>query len=367
MARNTLDNEYLNLESKNLYKRPDQLYKSVTAHNITQNDVQNFLKEKDVYTLHYPVIKKFKRNMYRVFSIDELWEIDLCDMKQYQKINDGYSFILTVIDVFSKFAWAKPLKNKSAVEVTKALSNILQNKSRCPKIIQSDHGKEFNNKLFRDLLTKYDIKQYFSYNPIIKCAVVERFNRTLKQLMFKYFTHKKTNRYVDVLQKLVNIYNNSYHSTIKMIPSEVTLNDVKKINRIYSDIYKNKIKKVPNNKRVSKINDIVRIAKPKSNFDRGYEQRWTQEKFYVNKVINKRPFKMYTLVDYKNTPIRGRYYAEQLQKVKILNGYPPIEKIIKTKGLGKSLQYFVKFKDSNPNQWIYKADLEKQHGVNDQK
>lgn len=366
MARNTLENQYLKLDSSNLYKRPDQLYKSLKP-NYSRHGVVDFLEKEDVYTLHFPVKKRFERNMYRVFNIDELWEIDLCDMRQFQKYNDGYSFILTIIDVFSKFAWVQALKNKSAGEVTKAFSYILRKQSRKPKIVQSDRGKEFTNKEFKNLLIQNNISQYFSYNFTLKCAVVERFNRTLKQLMYKYFTQNNTRRYIDVLPRLVKLYNNSYHSTIKMTPSDVTDDTTKDVNKIYSKKYE-KLKEKTKNKRMRlKVNDIVRIAIPKVNFDRGYEQRWTQEKFYIKSVIKKIPFPLYTLTDYKNTSIAGRFYSKQLQKVQIRNGYPPIDKIIKTRGLGKSLQFFVSFKDGSPNQWIYKSTLEKQHGINDEK
>uniref|UniRef100_A0A1B0DFG5 Integrase catalytic domain-containing protein n=1 Tax=Phlebotomus papatasi TaxID=29031 RepID=A0A1B0DFG5_PHLPP len=173
-----------------------------------------------------------------------------------------------------------------------------------------------------NLLKAKNIKQYFSYNPTLKCAVVERFNRTLKQLMYRYFTHTNSLRYIDVLQDLVSSYNNKIHSTIKMKPADVSDDHITKLNEIYK-----------------KRHDKIIIGTKK-----------------------KPPFALYILRDYKNKQITGRFYANQLQKIQ--NDIPPIEKIIKTRGLGKNLQYLVKFSGNVSNKWIDKKEILKQYGIN---
>lgn len=358
-----LDSEYLNLNNNNLYARPEKLYNELKKEGFSKRQIKSYLQEKDVYTLHYPIKKNFPRNKYLVSNIDELWEIDLVDMREYTKFNNNHSFILTVIDVFSKYAYVQPLKNKSAIEVTKALAKIIKESNKIPEKIQSDHGKEFQNAVFKNFLKNKKIKQYVSYSPIIKCAVIERFNRTLKDKIFKYFTHKKTKRYIDVLETIINVYNNSKHSTIRMSPAEVSENDVGKLNELYSDGHRKFSLKYGHNKLKLKEDDLVRVAKPKPNFDRGFLPRWTVEKFRINRIIKKNPFSLFILMDYKNTPIAGRFYEHQLQKVKINNGFPPIEKIIKMRGLGKKLQYYVKFKGEKTNHWINQAELKSQYGV----
>lgn len=363
MGHDKINELYNNIESPFLYASPRKLYNKLKTENITQQDIKDYLAKQDSYTLHFPVIKKFKRNQYRVFNIDELWEVDLCDMKHFKNVNDNYSFILTVIDVFSKFAFARPLRTKSAKDVTIAFMDILNSSGRKPQIVQSDHGKEFKNISFSNMLASNNIKQYFSYNPTLKCAVVERFNRTLKQLMYKYFTHRNTKRYVDVLQHLLYVYNNNVHSTIKMKPSDVTDSDILILNKIYREKHENLVSKIKTKQTLLKKNDIVRVAKPRASFDRGFEQRWTEEKFMVDKIINKIPFALYTLRDFKNTPITGRFYGKQLQKVHSV--LPPIEKIIKTRGLGKNLHYLVRFSNDKTVKWISKSEIAKHYGVSD--
>ena len=123
--------------------------------------------------------------------------------------------------VYSKYAWVIPVKNKTAVSVLQAFKIILS-KGRTPKNIQSDKGTEFENHLFQNFLKKNNIHFYTSKNYDIKAAVVERFNRTLKTKMYKYFTMKKTKKYIDILNKLVSSYNNTCHRSIGMTPTEAS-------------------------------------------------------------------------------------------------------------------------------------------------
>jgi transposase InsO family protein len=134
--------------------------------------------------------------------------------------NDGYAHLLTVIDVFSKYAWAVPLKSKSAENVIDAFRVILS--ERNPLKIQSDKGTEFSNEKFKRFLADRGIKYFTTNNPDVKAAVVERFNRTLKGRMYKYFTKFNTLNYVSVLPKLLRGYNNRLHSSTGVPPSEVS-------------------------------------------------------------------------------------------------------------------------------------------------
>ncbi|RWS11524.1 hypothetical protein B4U80_07960 [Leptotrombidium deliense] len=135
--------------------------------------------------------------------------------------NKGFKYILTVIDVLSKFAFAVPLKTKKPEQVLKSLKDIFR--FRKPVNIQSDKGKEFVNKIMENFFKKQGMNHYVSQNEDVKCAVVERFNRTLKSKLFKYFTANDTTTYVDVLNEFVQSYNNTVHSSIKMKPKDVNI------------------------------------------------------------------------------------------------------------------------------------------------
>src|SRR6266581_9065927 len=197
---------------------------------VSERDVRNWMTSQDAYTLHKQPRRRFRRRRTVATGVDDLWQADLADLTSLARHNDGHKFILTVIDVFSKFAWAHPLKNKSAATVADAFRSVLG--MRKPTFLQTDKGTEFLNSTFQRLLAENNIKFYTSQNEDIKCAVVERFNRTLKSRMFRYFTYKSTTRYIDVLQDIVCAYNQSFHRTIKTTPVNVTANNENEIHKL---------------------------------------------------------------------------------------------------------------------------------------
>ena len=147
----------------------------------TQRATSNWLSAQLTYTLHKPVRKRFSTRPYRTNKIDAQWQGDLVEMIPYANVNGGYRYLLTVIDLFSRFAWAVPTKTKTADDVTRAFNSILQ-QGRKPKALQTDSGKEFENHTFQHLLNEQGIK-FFTVKSQFKAAVVERFNRTLKSKM----------------------------------------------------------------------------------------------------------------------------------------------------------------------------------------
>ena len=134
--------------------------------------------------------------------------------------NDGTTFLLTVIDVFSKRAWCVPMKSKSAASLVAAFRQLLDDNNR-PTTLQTDKGSEFLNRSLQRLLKQYGVHHFATHNEETKASIVERFNRTLKTRMWRYFTKNQTIRYVDALQDFVRSYNNTYHRRIGMAPSAV--------------------------------------------------------------------------------------------------------------------------------------------------
>ena len=190
-------------------------------------------------------------------GIDEQWQADLCDMTSRAKDNDGFTFLLTMIDCFSKFAWVEPLLNKSGAEILKALKRVLKRSGRAPRRLQTDKGSEFVNKQVQRFLKERNV-EFFTTNSEMKAAIVERFNRTLKTKMWKYFTANSTNGYIDVLQSLVGGYNQSRHRSIGMRPADVRESDSFVIRqRLYGSS-----KQTAASKRYKYgIGDVVRISK----------------------------------------------------------------------------------------------------------
>ena len=187
-----------------------------------ERDVERWLSTQDAYTLHKPVRRHFKRRCVVVGGPNQQWQADLVDMSRLKTANDGTTFLLTVIDVFSKRAWCIPLKSKSAASLVAAFRRLLNdvNNNR-PTTLQTDKGSEFLNRPLQRLLKEYGVHHFATHNEETKASVVERFNRSLKTRMWRYFTKKQTIRYVDALQDFVRSYNDSYHRSIGMAPSAV--------------------------------------------------------------------------------------------------------------------------------------------------
>jgi len=178
------------------------------------------LERNDAYTLHKSARVLFRRRKTYSKGPSDLFQIDLADLVNISSRNDGYRYLLTCIDVFTKRAWTVPTKTKTSREVTRAFEKILTDGYK-PNMVQSDKGTEFLNSTFQSMLKRHDIKFYTSENEDIKAAVVERFNRTMKTKMYRYFTARYTRRYVDVLPDLLHSYNHTYHRSIGMAPVEV--------------------------------------------------------------------------------------------------------------------------------------------------
>ena len=186
---------------------------------ISWNQLKKWSKHQAVYTLHKPIKKKFIRNRVIVGGIDDTWQMDLVDMKNFSSENSGYKYLLTCIDVFSKYAWIIPLRSKSGLEVLRGMEAIMT--LRKPKRIQVDEGTEFYNKNVSKFLNSQGIKLY-STKSALKASIVERFNRTIKQKMWRMFTFNENKNYIQHLRKLTESYNNSYHRSIKQKPIAVT-------------------------------------------------------------------------------------------------------------------------------------------------
>ena len=186
----------------------------------------NFTMEDLSQELNKPTINKFERQKVIVNHIDEIHSTDLVDMSQYSKMNKGYKYIFTNIDVFSKIAYAFPLKSKKIGDIKPCFEKIfVKNK---PKYIWSDKESAFLSKEMQIFFKDNNVKIYHT-NSHLKAVVIERFNRSLRELMMKEFVKNNNTVWYNILSKLIKIYNNIYHSTIKMKPNQVNKSNEKYI------------------------------------------------------------------------------------------------------------------------------------------
>jgi len=282
------------------------------------------LKEDVINELHKPSRKNYKRRRVIVKGLNDLWQADLVSMIPYSKFNKGYKYMLVVINVFSKFVWVEPIKNKAATSVTSAMKNILLKSKSNPTYLQTDKGTEFFNKDFQTLMQKYNIKHYSTYSNL-KASVVERVNRTIKNLMWKKFSLRGNYKWIDIIDEIVEKYNNTTHSTINEKPKNVNIKNENQILNNYFAFIKTIDPKLPK----FKTGDYVCISKQREAFTKGYTPNWSNEIFLIKKVNFTNPT-TYILQDENNSEIRGGFYEEELQKVKHPDVYL-VEKIIRRK------------------------------------
>ena len=128
-------------------------------------------------------------------------------MQLISKFNRGFRFLLCVLDIFSKYSWVVPLKDKKDISIVNAFQKILDKLVLKPNKIWVDKGSEFYNNSFKKWLKDNDIEMYSIHNEG-KSVVAERFIRTLKNKIYKYMTSMSKNVYIDKLDDIVNEYNN---------------------------------------------------------------------------------------------------------------------------------------------------------------
>lgn len=281
---------------------------------ISDKRALQWLETQETFTRHRPVRRRFPRRFYNVRNIDDVWEADLVDLRSLKDYNDGFVYLLVVIDVLSKYAWVEPLHDKTASSVAKAFTHILsQSKGRSPICLQSDKGKEFIGTAFQTLLQKKNIIFRAARNPDIKASIAERFNRTLKERMWRFFTYSRQKRYIGVLQNIVSAYNHAQHSSIKMAPADVTLVTAA---RARSNLLRRYDKK-PVYQQIPKyrIGDIVRISSAKAAFAKGYESGWSSELFKIHRISDSSWPTVYILRDLQNEDIDGIFYEAELSRV----------------------------------------------------
>lgn len=326
--------------------------KLAKASDVNENVVRSWLKEQPAYTLHRQARKNYPTRPYIIHDIDEQWQADLADVTLIANLNQGYRFILTVIDIFSRYAWARPLKSKRGEEVAKAFKEIFD-EGRIPKRIQTDQGREFYNRSVQSLFKEHNI-ELFSVKSAYKAAIVERFNRTLKNRMWRYFTAESKQDWREVLQDVIHSYNHSIHRSIKRKPADVTAAEVCDMREEMA----NKIKP-PAGKDDILIGDTVRISKVKSVFEKGYLPNWTEEIFTVAEINRKYTPTTYKLKDYNSDIIEGSFYRHEIQTVTKSDDVYLVERVIRRQRWHGEIWLLVKWHGypSSMNSWVRDSDM----------
>ena len=248
---------------------------------MSRKMVREWLRTQDTYTRYKPIVRKHKYLKTFVKNLADQAQLDLVDMGKYGNKNKGYRWILTAVEILSRYTFTIPVYRKDTKNMTKAVELLLESFKRkfgkYPNVAQFDEGKEFYNVGVRNLLKSHDV-DYFSTQSDKKAAIVERFNRTLKTMMWKYFYSKGTYNWVDALDELTKNYNNTKHGSILMKPKDVNKTNE---NLVWVTLYGSPLGKLPLPK--FRVGDTVRVSRYKSIFGKGYEANFTEEIYKVKR------------------------------------------------------------------------------------
>ena len=266
---------------------------------MTQKNIKIFINE--IYSRGPK--KNYDTNKTDIYYIDDIWSLDILDLKDYgSKNNRGYRYVLVVIDNFSKFGWTVLLKNKNAQTIKDSFEIILISSKRKPNLIESDRRKEFYNNMFQDFLNKTNIKLY-SRSSSYGAVFAERFNRIIRDLLKKIVFEQGDAKWVDILPKITKQYNNRKHPSTKLTPIQASL----KKNEGY--VYKNLLDKRMKTKPKYEIGDLVRTADLKKTFSKGDTTNWSYKIYKITEFVND------TIPSYKINNLPERYNESLLKRL----------------------------------------------------
>ena len=308
---------YTDLKHPAAFASPYKLYKAAKkdGKDVTLAEVEKWLESQKTYTLYRDIKSKFYRRKVLTRGIGYQYQADLVDYSALKRDNSGFTFLLTIIDCFSRFALALPIKSKQGLHVLEGLKRAFKEMGK-PIKFQTDKGKEFYNKHVSTFLSRSKV-HHFSTDQELKAQIVERFNRTLRETLKKSMAERKSLRYIDVLPDFLYGYNHRPHSSIyPYSPAGVDKSNEQ-------EVYEIQYREYLNSRKAShryQIGDRVRIAAYKGPFRKSYkEKNFTEEIFEIVDTLHTNP-PTYRLKDLFGELLEGAFYEQQLQRVRKEDG-----------------------------------------------
>lgn len=306
-----LKNDYYKTKPWSYGSQPTLKKYLVTNKAGKRVNVDKLLSSLDIWSK----FKQFRRprvsNPVFVYSKRHLFQSDTIFFtnEKMVKANNGYKYCLVIIDAATKYTWNYPVKSlKCNGEILSKFEHVFKICGRPPRLLQTDRGSEYRCKALAKLFQKYNIHHYFSYSEN-KACIAERFNLTLQSLLYKMMEKFDSLQWTKFLPLAVSIYHQRIHSSIKMSPLQAELDSSQlRLSKIHAQRYRKIKKKKPRFKQ----GDVVRIARNKTKFSRGYLQHFNTEKFKITQVLTNLPIPRYTLTDAEGEKIIGAFFEHEL-------------------------------------------------------
>ena len=358
-----LSSIYYNPESPAAFTSVDKVYRYARKDGkyvLSRDKIRNWLLQQESYAVHRGTRKTFKRRRviapYKYYQFD----CDTADMSYYTSHNNGYKYFVLLIDIFTRYVWTVALKTKTGKEMVKALNSVFS-KGDKPERLRTDKGTEYLNHHLQTYLREVGVKHFETQNEP-KSSYAERAILSVKTRITKYMTHKQTHKWTDILEKVTQSYNHTYHRSIKQTPASYTEKDEayqwklqyetltrepsRKKGRVFHPRYK------------FKVGQSVRISFLRKSFQKQHDERWSREIYRIAERSIKAGIPEYTLLDYGGEIIKGKFYQSQLLKASPQERYL-VESILKRRKRGKKKEVLVKWKgwSSRYNSWLKESDL----------
>ncbi|OOZ36869.1 hypothetical protein BOW52_10520 [Solemya elarraichensis gill symbiont] len=370
-----LDDLWSNPKHSSAFTGPYKLYQMVKRKDkfkIGLKDIKQYLSNKEGYSLQKRVQRKFERSHIIVQGIDTQWDADLMDVQNISKFNDGVNFILVMQDIFSRFIFTVPMTHKTASEVSMALKSVFEG-GRKPKLLRTDKGKEFQNRLVSALLKREGIHLILTENET-KSNFAERSIQKIKNRLYRMFTHEQSYSYLKRLPDITkNINDTPTRPLGDMAPSAVNKVNEDEV-RLNAYLIRTKTSLGKKQKRNTstkskkrrkpfkfKLGDRVRITFLRHVFQREYQQKWTGELFIIRDRFRRQDIPLYKLKDFEGEIISGTFYTSELQKVETDGDTIwKIDKVLKKRKIKGEMKAFVSWQHwpSKFNSWVKESDIE---------
>lgn len=348
---------YFNPEHPASYSGINKLHRFVTKdgkHDIPKRQLEQWLRKQDAYSLHRQSRRRMRRLKVVAPRIDYQWESDLAVMSTLSKYNGGVNYFLLAIDVFSRFAWTRPLKTKRGEDMVEAFGSIFAT-GRRPSRLRSDKGTEYRNAKMQEFLRENGVESFVTQGDT-KASIAERCIKTLKSKLARLMTHQNTFQWVSALDDVTKSYNSSIHRSLGMAPKDVTKED----NR---DLWQRQYMTGPNTPTnyAFEVGDAVRLSHVRWVFKREYDEHWTREIFFITERIMKQNIPCYKVKDVQNEPVSGIFYEQELQKTEYQeDAVYKIENIVRRRTRRGRREVLVKWLgwDKKHNTWIPETEVQ---------
>ena len=326
--------------------------------DLKLKDVKLWLQQVESYGLNKVARRAFTRNRVVTAGPNDQWDADLADYQKLADDNDGYTFLLVAVDLFTRYACVEPIKKKTNEEVIASLRQMFARRGT-PRSLRTDAGKEFTGREIEDFYDRSGVNHFITLNEV-KANYAERLVKTIKSKLWRYMVEKNTLRYIDTLQDIVASYNDTVHSTTGMAPSEIRDDDER---GLWWSQYAPQKPFDPKRRRrrepdfAYKRGDYVRIPTIRHAFSREYGQRWTGEVFVVDEAFERSGVKLYRLVDQSGDFIAGTFYESELQRVDPdRKRYWKVEEIVREEGDRVLVRW--RYWPEKFNTWIKRSRLQ---------